>query len=80
MKEQVRLAELSFNVRFHQARTSAVESTNRPLRVKCCPFAAARVASRDRPVDQLVRDASPILRSDSDFDDSGAFFRAGIIA
>jgi hypothetical protein len=32
MSEQLRLAELSFNVRFHQARTSAVESTNRPLR------------------------------------------------
>jgi hypothetical protein len=28
------VAELSFSVRFHQVRTSAVESTNRPLRVK----------------------------------------------
>jgi hypothetical protein len=34
MREQLRLAELSFSVRFHQVRTSAVESTNRPLRVK----------------------------------------------
>jgi len=33
MREQLRLAELSFNVLFHQARTSAVENTNRPLRV-----------------------------------------------
>ena len=32
MREQLRLVELSFNVRFNQARTSAVENTNRPLR------------------------------------------------
>jgi hypothetical protein len=37
MREQLRLAELSFSVRFHQARTSAVENTNRPLRVNTGP-------------------------------------------